>query len=87
MCSHLIYPFTITIIGRTFQARLAELTPKVPDLTGYTPVMPNVVLEMSGVTVEFDSTGAIIQMTDTVSGASWASHQNPLAKFVYQVCM
>ncbi len=75
------------MIGRTFQAGLAALTPKVPDLSGYTAVMANAVVELSGVRVEFDSTGAIMQMADTVSGASWASPQNPLAKFVYQVCV
>ena len=69
----------------SLQDRLAALVPAVPNLSGFTPVHPATTpVQLNGVTIAFDSTGAIVELRDTVANINWASAINAVGKFVYQ---
>ena len=71
-------------LAAIIEERLAALLPAIPNVTGFTEVNTLGVYTLNGVNIQFDPSGAIIELVDTVTGTSWASHSNPIAKFTYQ---
>ena len=62
------------------------MLPTIPNVAGLVEVNTLGVNTLNGVSIQFDPSGAIIELVDTVTGASWASPSNPIAKFTYQAC-
>ena len=71
-------------LAAIIEERLAALLPTIPNVTGFSAVGLQSTVGLNGVNIQFDASGAIIELVDTVTGTSWASPLNPIAKFTYQ---
>ena len=70
------------------QERLAALVPSVPNLAGFNAVTPATSsVEINGVSLQFDTTGALVQLTDNQSGVTWASASNAVGCRVHSVLL